>query len=58
MIKDDVPLAELMYLVFTCMPGESYCRRFGSLLLVCAMSFERLLTPLCVDSNRCGFQRG
>ena len=22
---EDVPLLEFMYLVFTCMPGESYC---------------------------------
>ena len=30
---EDVPLVEFMYLVFTCMPGESYCRWFRSLLL-------------------------
>ena len=31
--KEDVPLVEFVYLVFTCMPGESYCRWLGSLLL-------------------------
>ena len=30
---EDVPLVEFMYLVFTRMPGESYSRRLGSLLL-------------------------
>ena len=30
---EDVPLVEFMYFVFTCMPGESYCRRLGFLLL-------------------------
>ena len=29
---EDVPLVEFMYLVFTHMPGESYRRRFRSLL--------------------------
>ena len=33
LLLEDVPLAEFTYLVFTCMPGESYCRWFGSLLL-------------------------
>jgi len=28
-----VPLVEFMYLVFTCMPGESYHRQLRSLLL-------------------------
>ena len=32
--NEDVPLVEFMYLVFARMPGESYCRRFRSLLLV------------------------
>ena len=31
--NEDVPLVEVMYLVFTRMPGESYCRRLRSLLL-------------------------
>ena len=30
---EDVPLVEFMCLVFTRMPGESYRRRLGSLLL-------------------------
>ena len=29
---EDVPLVEFVYLVFTRMPGESYLRRFRSLL--------------------------
>ena len=29
---EDVPLVEFIYLVFTCMPGESYWRRLRSLL--------------------------
>ena len=28
-----LPLVEFMYLVFTCMPGESYRKRLGSLFL-------------------------
>ena len=31
--KTTVPLVEFMYLVFTCMPGESYRRRLRSLSL-------------------------
>ena len=43
---------EFMYLVFTRMPGESYCRRLRSLwLCLCVTSFERWLTPLFVDSG-------
>ena len=30
---EDVPLVEFMYLIFTNMPGESYCGRLRSLLL-------------------------
>ena len=30
---EDVPLVEFQYLVFTPIPGESRCRRLGSLLL-------------------------
>ena len=30
----DVPLVEFMYIVFTCMPSESYCRQLRSLLFV------------------------
>ena len=32
MILRNVPMVEFMYLVVTCMPGESYCRRLRSLL--------------------------
>ena len=32
-VTEDVPLMEFMYLVFTCMPAESYHRRLRSLLL-------------------------
>ena len=36
---EDVPLVELMYLVFTRMPGESYRRRLTFLfLLLCSLS--------------------
>ena len=31
---EDVPLVEFMYLVFTCVPGESYRKRFRGLLLL------------------------
>ena len=31
--NEDVPLVEFMYLVFARMPGESYRKRLGSLLL-------------------------
>ena len=37
-ILRNVPLVEFMYLVFTCMPGESYCRQLWSLL--CLISIE------------------
>ena len=37
--KKDVPLVEFVYLVFSCMPGESY-RRGLSLCCLCVMSFE------------------
>ena len=38
-----------MYLVFTCMPGESYLRRLRSLLYL-RYAFQAL-TPLCVDCS-------
>ena len=38
-----------MYLVFTCMPDESYRRRLRSLLYLC-YTFQAL-TPLCVDCS-------
>ena len=52
----DVSLVELLYLVFTRMPGASYRWRLRSLLLcqcvsVCGVFFDRYLTPLLVDSN-------
>ena len=40
----DVPLVEFMYLVFTRMPGESYCRRPGSLLLYLCCVFRVLFS--------------
>ena len=46
--KQDVPLVELIYPVFTRMPGERYCRPHRPLLCQCVMSFEGYLTPLCV----------
>ena len=33
--EEDVPLVEVMYLVFTRVPGESYRKRLGSLLCLC-----------------------
>ena len=42
-----------MYLVFTRVPGESYCRRLRSLLMCLYDVFRALikLTPLSVDSK-------
>ena len=42
----DVPLVEFMYLVFTRMPGESYCRRLRSLLLCLCDVFRMLINSL------------
>ena len=45
-------MKEFMYLVFTHMPGESYHRQLGSLLLCLTARvryFKYLLTPLCAD---------
>ena len=39
--KDDVPLAEFMYLVFTHMPGESSHSGDSGLCCTCMTSFER-----------------
>ena len=47
--SNDVPLVEFMYLVFSRMSGDSYCRRLRS-VFVCVTSFDRQLTPLFVDS--------
>ena len=44
--KADVPLVEFMYRVFTCMPGESYCRWLGSLLLYLCYVFQVLSNSL------------
>ena len=42
---------EFMYLVFTCMPGKSYRRQLGSLLLYLCYRFQVLINSLkCVDS--------
>ena len=41
-----VPLVEFMYLVFTRMPGESYRRRIGSLLLYLGYVFRALINSL------------
>ena len=38
--NEDVPLVEFLYLVFTRMPGESYRRQLGSLLLYLFTYFE------------------
>ena len=43
--SEDVHL-EFMYLVFTCMPGESYCRQLGSLLLCLCDIFRALINSL------------
>ena len=40
---EHVPLMEFMYLVFTCMPGESFCRRLRSLLLYLCYIFWALI---------------
>ena len=42
----DAPLVEFMYLVFTRMPGESYCRRLRSLLLYWCYVFRALINFL------------
>ena len=44
--EEDVPLVEFMYLVFTRMPGESYCRRLWSLLLYLCYVFRALINSL------------
>ena len=44
-----------MYRVFTRMPGESYCRRFGRVFVVDGVwvtFLERFLTHIFVDSAR------
>ena len=39
--SEDVPVVEFMYLVFICMPGESYRRQLRSLFCICVTYFER-----------------
>ena len=42
---EDIPLVEFMYLVFTCMPGESYRRQLRSVLYLCYI-FQALINSL------------
>ena len=42
---EDVPWMEFVYLVFTCMPGKCYCRKFRSLLFWCDI-FRALINSL------------
>ena len=44
--NEDVPMMEFMYVVFTHMPGESYCRQRGSLLLYLCYVFWALINSL------------
>ena len=39
-------MVEFMYLVFTCTPGESYCRWLRSLLLYLGYAFQALINSL------------
>ena len=52
---EDVPVVEFMYLSFTRMPGESYLRRFRSLLLYLCYVFRALINSLvcCVCMCAC-----
>ena len=43
---EDAPLMELMYLVFTCVPAESYSGQFRSLLLCTCDVFQVLTLSL------------
>ena len=45
-IVEDVLLVKFTYLVFTRMPGESYRRRFRSLLLCLCYVFRALVNSL------------
>ena len=40
LLFEDVPVVEFMYLVFTCTPGEGYCRQLRSLLCQCVTPFK------------------
>ena len=46
--RKDVPVVEFLYRVFTRVPGESYCRRLGSLLLYLCYVFRALIKLSCV----------
>ena len=51
--EKDVPLVEFMYLAFTRMPGESYCRWLRSSLLCLCDVFQALINSLaCWPSRR------
>ena len=54
-LNEDVPLVEFIYLVFTRMPGESYRRQLGSLLLHLCYVFwvviNSLVLILCKHSG-------
>ena len=51
-----IPLVEFVYLVFTGTPGESYCRRFTSLLLCLCHVFRALINSLsCWFKHRVSF---
>ena len=41
--QEDVPLVEFMYLVFTCIPSESYCRQLRSSSFFCTYVFQMLI---------------
>ena len=43
---EGVPLVEFMYFVFTRLPGESYRKRLGSLLLYLCYVFRALINSL------------
>ena len=43
---EDVPLVKFMYLIFTYIPGQSYCRRLWSLLLCLCYIFWELINSL------------
>lgn len=46
LMKEDVPLVEFKFLVFTHMPGESYYRQPRSLLLCVGDIFQVLINSL------------
>ena len=46
-VPQDAPLVEFMHIVFTRMPGGSYCRRLGSLLYLCDVFRALIDSPAC-----------